>query len=79
MSSWSNPARSNASMASLALSASPTVPTTRFVGYAMKSRSCSLRSWSARSWFVVYITVSRHGLYDEKLRVQSKQVSSYAA
>jgi hypothetical protein len=32
----SNPARSNASMAARALTESPTVPTTRFVGYGMK-------------------------------------------
>ena len=36
-SSRPNPARSNASMASFALPSSPTVPTTRLVGYGMKS------------------------------------------
>jgi hypothetical protein len=51
MSSRSSPARSNASMAARALSASPMVPTTRFVGYGFKSRRSVLTAFIAKTPF----------------------------
>ena len=46
-----NPARSNASMAARALAGSPTVPTTRFVGYEMKFFRSVLTAFMAMTLF----------------------------